>query len=210
MLPITRGVKPSPRTQRYRFICRPGSSPSHAERMTPVFPAYTWRMGPMVASISALSRTTSLPYWNASRITSAPKFTEPVVSTSTSLRGSREQERVGSDDGLVISDGILERVLRARFDDVRQTRIAEDLDCPFRPAAEHGDDGHAWRRVHDSVREALRHETGAQNADANGIVLLRHRFQCVIDNKHRQFRSLEQVAEKGRPEVKTEKIKLKR
>ena len=35
MLPITRGIEPEPLTQRNRFICRPGSSPSQAEKMTP-------------------------------------------------------------------------------------------------------------------------------------------------------------------------------
>ena len=34
---MTRGMRPSPFTQRYRFICTPGSSPSHADRMHAVF-----------------------------------------------------------------------------------------------------------------------------------------------------------------------------
>ena len=57
-LTTARGVSPSPWTQRTRFICSPGSSPSQAERMAPCFLAYTRRMGPMVASTSAFISTT--------------------------------------------------------------------------------------------------------------------------------------------------------
>src|SRR5215212_667409 len=33
MLHTTRGVRPRPSTQRTRFICKPGSSPSHADKI---------------------------------------------------------------------------------------------------------------------------------------------------------------------------------
>src|SRR6185295_5613326 len=36
-LPMMRGVRPRPFTQRTRFICTPGSSPSQADRICPYF-----------------------------------------------------------------------------------------------------------------------------------------------------------------------------
>ena len=85
MLQTTRGIRPSPATQRTRFICRPGSSPSHADSVTPARSAYVCMIGPIVASTSAFIITTCLPYLNASMKTLAPNSTDPVTSMRTSI-----------------------------------------------------------------------------------------------------------------------------
>ncbi len=92
-LPTTRGVRPSPRTQRTRLSWTPGSSPSQADMMTPCSRAFTWRMGPIVASSSAFMSTTSLPWANASRTTWVAYSTAPVASTMTSTSGARASRR---------------------------------------------------------------------------------------------------------------------
>jgi hypothetical protein len=88
MLPMTRGISPRPRTYRNRLISTPGWSPSQALRITPAFLAYTWRIGPIVASSSVFIRTTCLRLLKASVTMCAPNSTAPVTSTSASIRRS--------------------------------------------------------------------------------------------------------------------------
>ena len=94
MFPQTRGSKPIPRANRYRFTCVPGWSPSRELTITPAAAARTPRIGPSVASSSALMNT-CLPWSMAAVATLAPYSVVPVASMIASI-SSDAQSTSGS------------------------------------------------------------------------------------------------------------------
>ena len=89
MLPQTSGVRPIDFTNRHRFICTPGWSPSQPVRITPARSALCLRIAPTVPSSSAFISTMWLPWAIASSTTSAENPIAPVASISTSIVSAR-------------------------------------------------------------------------------------------------------------------------
>ena len=81
-----------------------------------------------------------------------------------------EQERIVGHDRAAGRRGVVERVLgvdRDRFD----ARVPERFGRPFRPTIGDPDHSHPRDAVDDLVRQALPHEAGADDPDANRAVL---------------------------------------
>ena len=77
----------------------------------------TCRMGPIVASISAFSSTTSLPCANASSSTRAPELDRAGrLDQHVDMLGPRQEHRVLGGDDASGSDRVVERLLRVGDD----------------------------------------------------------------------------------------------
>ncbi len=100
------------------------------------------------------------------------------------MRRAREEHRVLGRQRPRAHGSIVEFELRIRDDNVLAARILEDGDGSFGTPVRYRDDTHTWRAVDDLVGEALAHEAGTDDADADGPILICARLQCRIDDPH--------------------------
>ena len=183
--PMTRGVSPMPCTQRTRFIWRPGSSPSHADTMTPARFAYTLRIGPSVASSSAFMRITCLPCSTASSTTWAPNSTEPVTSTRASICSARQSRNaIVGHHGAVGPDGVLDVGLGRCDHGTFERGVLAQVQTLLELAGVDGRHPHSGDAVRDLVREPAGHEAGADQGDAQRAALVLAAAQSGVDDDH--------------------------
>jgi len=98
--------------------------------------------------------------------------------------GAREQERVVGCDGRPLAQRVLERAGRRDGLRVGEPRVAEDVGGAVGAAPVDRRDAHPRDAVRDLVAEALRHEAGADEADADRAILRLARTQRGVDEDH--------------------------
>ena len=183
-LPITRGSSPRPFTQRKRSSCTPGSSPSHADRITPCRSAYTFEdradrgleLG--VHQYDVLAVRERLERDMRTELDGAGHLADHV-----DVLASAEQERIVGHGRAAGRSHILECVLgvdRDRFD----AGVPERFGRPFRPTIGDPDHSHPRDAVDDLVRQALPHEAGADDPDADRAALRFALLECRVDDDH--------------------------
>ena len=94
-----------------------------------------------------------------------------------------EQERIVGHGRAAGRRGVVERVLRVDGDGL-DARVAEDLGGSLRLPVRDRDDAHPGNAVDDLVRQALAHETGADDPDADRPPFGFAGLQRGVDDDH--------------------------
>ena len=165
---MTRGVSPNPFTQRYRLICNPGSSPSHAERMTPCsFGVHLQDRSDRRVDFSIQQHDVFAVAEGFASDTGS-KFDRPGdVDEHVHLGGAREQEGVLGRHHLAVTDRGIDLVLDRRRHDIRHSSVLAKVERALQRSVIDAHEPHAGRRIHDVVGEPARDEASADQADAD-------------------------------------------
>ncbi len=119
-------------------------------------------------------------------MTCAPNSTEPGrLDQHVDLLGSREEASHPRLPQAALPDGLVQRRLRLR--DHRLELIAhvrKGVDGPLDAAVVDRHEPHAGDALHDLVGQASRHETGADQADADRFAFGLARSKRVVNKNH--------------------------
>jgi hypothetical protein len=184
--PASTGRHPMERTQRSRFISTPGWSPSALVITTPARSAYTFRIGPTVASTSAFISTTWRPCSMARSATRAPSSTSPVASITTSIPPASQRSmassvtacRAAGDRLLQRGDGAHPPRRRGAGVGVGALRFGEG-------AVGDGHQPHPRHAGEDLEGGAAAHVAGAHQRHADGVPGGFAALQRGVDDDHR-------------------------